>query len=154
MVRWRTTACERAAQSISLNLDGELTELESAALARHLDRCETCRATSAELGGFTRLLRSAPLVELAAPVAAALPRRDRVRARRRAAVVAFAAFAAVAAVLTALPHTGRNSSTSALGFRNAQDQRRFAQEKVRIEPIVFLAAPSPPALSRASRALL
>src|SRR5437763_9636463 len=95
MMRWRRTmTCDRAAQWISLDLDGELTELERAGLARHLDRCDTCRATSIEVGGFTRLLRSAPLVEPAAPVAVVLPR---VRVRKRAGVVALAACAAVAA---------------------------------------------------------
>src|SRR5205085_542263 len=68
MMRWRrTTTCDRAAQWISLELDGELTELERAGLARHLDRCQNCRRTSAELGTFTRLIRAAPLVELRAP---------------------------------------------------------------------------------------
>ena len=37
MTRWRrTTACERGAQWISLDLDGELSRLEQTALARHL----------------------------------------------------------------------------------------------------------------------
>jgi predicted anti-sigma-YlaC factor YlaD len=153
MMRWRrTTTCDRAAQWISLELDGELTELERAGLARHLDRCENCRRTSAELGTFTRLIRAAPLVELSAPVAVA---GHRVRARRGAAVAALAASAAVAAVLVALPHTGGNPASGALGFRDAQQQRRFAQEHVRTELAVFLVAPTAePAPSFALRALL
>jgi len=151
-MRWRRTmTCDRAAQWISLELDGELTELERAGLARHLDRCENCRRTSAELGSFTRLIRAAPLVELSAPVAVVGPR---ARARRGAAVAALAASAAVAAVLVGLPHTGPNPSTGALGFRDAQQQRRFAQEHVRTELAVFLVAPTAAPSSFASRALL
>jgi anti-sigma factor RsiW len=152
MMRWRrTTTCDRAAQWISLDLDGELTELERVGLARHLDRCESCRATSAEVRGFTRLLRSAPLVELAVPVAVVPPR---VRARRGAGVAVLAACAAVVAAVVALPHTGRNPSTGALGFRDAQQQRRFAQEHVRTELAAFLVAPTSLPPSLASRALL
>ena len=148
---WRTTSCERAAQWISLELDGELSELERARLARHLDRCASCRVWSAEVGGFTSLLRTAPFVELSAPVAVVVPR---VRARRRAAVATLATVAAAAAVLVALPQTGRNPSTGALAFQDAQQQRRFAQEHVRTELAAFLVAPTAPAQSFASRALL
>ena len=40
---WRTNACERAMQWISLELDGELSQLERAALGRHIDGCARCR---------------------------------------------------------------------------------------------------------------
>jgi anti-sigma factor RsiW len=148
---WRTTTCERAAQWISLELDGELSELERARLARHLDRCASCRAWSAEVGGFTSLLRTAPLVELSSPVAALVPR---VRAKRRAAVATLATLGAAAAVLVALLQTGRNPSPGALAFKDAQQQRRFAQEHVRTELASFLVAPTAPAQSFAARALL
>jgi predicted anti-sigma-YlaC factor YlaD len=148
---WRTTSCERAAQWISLDLDGELSELERARLARHLDRCASCRAWSAEVGGFTSLLRTAPLVELSAPLAVVLPG---VRAKRRAAVAAFATVAAVAAALVVLPQAGRNPATGALAFESAQQQQRFAHEHVQTELASFLVAPTAPAQSFASRALL
>jgi predicted anti-sigma-YlaC factor YlaD len=148
---WRTTSCERAAQWISLELDGELSELERARLARHLERCASCRAWSAEVGGFTSLLRTAPLVELSSPLAVLMPR---LRSRRRAAVATLATVAAAAAVLVVLPQTGRNASTGALAFQDAQQQQRFAQEHVRTELASFLVAPTAPAESFASRALL
>ena len=153
MIRWRrTTACERATQWISLDLDGELIELERAALARHLERCDGCRAASAEIGGFTSLLREAPLAELARPVAGDSPGRARLRATRRAAVVAVAATASIVAGLTTLPRSD-NPSASALSFRNVQDQRRFGQEHVQLEPTVVFVAYVVPAPSFASRAL-
>ena len=92
MMRWRrTTACERAAQWISLDLDDELGSLDRAALAKHLERCAGCRALSAEIGGFTRLLRIQPLetpppataVQVARPRAAGNAAAGRRRSRRR-----------------------------------------------------------------------
>ena len=61
---WRTNTCERATQWISLDLDGELSQLEQAALARHLLSCSRCQAVSAAVSSFTRILREAPLIEL------------------------------------------------------------------------------------------
>src|SRR5579864_1253725 len=88
---WRTNACDRATQWISLDLDGELSQLERVGLDRHLAGCARCRAVSAEVGVFTRMLRDAPMVELEREVAYAAPRRARARAVRRAAAsLAFA----------------------------------------------------------------
>jgi predicted anti-sigma-YlaC factor YlaD len=151
MMLWRrTTTCERAAQWMSLELDGELSELESARLARHLESCSSCRAWSADVAGFTTMLRAAPLLEPSQIHAFELP----VRRRRRAGAAALAAVAAVAAVVVAIPQGSRNSSTGALGFRDAQQQQRFAQEHVRTELAVFAVPPEPPPTSFASRALL
>ncbi len=137
---WKTSACERATQWISLDLDGELSQLEQAALGRHLSGCAPCRAVSAEVGAFTRMLREAPLLELEREVAHAAPRRTRTRVVRRAGFsLAFAALA-TAAVLGgfALP-SSHTSSRSALAFRNVQEQRRFADIEVkRLEPAVFV----------------
>jgi anti-sigma factor RsiW len=148
---WRSHACERAVQWISLDLDGELSQLEQAALARHLEGCARCRAASAELGGFTSLMRSAPAVALSAPIALVTPS---VRARRRAAIGLLTAAAAVAAVVTALPHTGGEPTTASLGFSSAKQERQFALAHVRSEPVLFVVPPSPPAGPFASRALL
>jgi anti-sigma factor RsiW len=137
---WRTNACERATQWVSLDLDGELSELEQAALARHLDGCARCREAAAETRDFTRLLRTAPLVELERPVEVTFPRRARVRAARRVAVsVAFAGVAAAAAFGGLVLTSGGTTAESALSFRNVQEQRRFAHiEARRLEPAVFV----------------
>src|SRR4051794_8982676 len=123
---WRTTSCERAAQWISLELDGELSELEHARLARHLERCVSCRAWSADVEGFTSLLRSAPPAQLSSPLAVSVPF---VRAKRRVAVAALVTAAAVgAAVVVALSQTAPGPSSGHLAFEDAQQQQRFAQE--------------------------
>jgi anti-sigma factor RsiW len=54
-------SCERARELASLRLDGELSELESAALGQHLDACARCAAVVVDAEAFTRLLRAAPL---------------------------------------------------------------------------------------------
>src|SRR4029077_5492463 len=90
---WRTNACERATQWISLDLDGELSQLEQAGLHRHLADRAACRAARRARGRAPRrgggavppVVPQGPLVELEREVAYAAPRRTRVRVVRRAA---------------------------------------------------------------------
>jgi anti-sigma factor RsiW len=152
MVRLRRiSACERASQWISLDLDGELSELERAGLARHLESCERCRTTSVEFGGFTEILRSTPPARRSTPVLVALPGRPGMRARRRGAVALLAGSAALAAVFTALPHTGRSPSAA---LPTAREHRVLADEHARTEPTLYWVADTPPPQSFASRALV
>jgi predicted anti-sigma-YlaC factor YlaD len=135
---WRTNTCDRATQWISLDLDGELSQLEHAALARHLSDCARCRSVSAEVSAFTGMLREAPLLQLEREIASAAPRRARVRAVRRVAVSLAFAGVAVVAVFGGLVLPGTNTGEqSALSFRNVQEQTRFAHIEVqRLEPVV------------------
>src|SRR4051794_26816010 len=55
--------CERAAQYVSLELDGELSTGERAMLRRHVQRCESCAEYAVTVAGLTELLRAAPLEE-------------------------------------------------------------------------------------------
>src|SRR3954452_18086368 len=145
---WRTSACERAWQWISLELDGELSQIETAALERHLDGCGRCRELAVGTRSFTHLLRAAPLVELEHPILVSVPRIARRRvARRAAAGLAFAALtAAVVLGGIILPGAGSNSH-SALSFRSVQEQKRFAHhEAQRLEPAVFQVPKAPPAV--------
>lgn len=87
-------ACQKAREAVSLELDGELSELGSARLAAHLRDCETCAAYASDLTTFTAGLRSAPLESPRTQIAIR-------RSRRRAGVAATAAAAvAVAAGLS------------------------------------------------------
>src|ERR1700759_5618815 len=121
MGRWRRTSpweranrCDRVRQLISLRLDGELSELEEAALDRHLEGCPRCLALSTRVGDFTSLLREQPLLELPRPVAVTVPRSQRARVARRGGVVlAFAAAIGAVAALAVLPR-GPAQTTSAL----------------------------------------
>jgi predicted anti-sigma-YlaC factor YlaD len=156
MTRWRrTTACERAAQWISLDLDGELGRLEESALARHLRRCECCRTSSTEIGAFTGILREAPQVEPARAVQVVTPAwaKRRARATLRGAALALTAMVAAFAVATFAPHSGGHPP-STLGFDGAAAQHVFAQDHVLAEPTLFVVADIPSGPSFASRALL
>jgi hypothetical protein len=53
--------CQQAREAVSLRLDGELSELGSTRLAKHLRRCEVCSAYAGELAAIAGRLRSAPL---------------------------------------------------------------------------------------------
>src|SRR3954454_15140056 len=139
MTRWRrTTPCERAAQWISLDLDGELGRLEQAALVRHLRRCDSCRAASAEIGGFTGLLRSAPPVEpaRATVIPSAAWARRRAVGTLRGGVLVLAVAAAIFASLTALT-ASPTAPTGTFGFASQTQQIKFAREHVASEPIVY-----------------
>jgi len=138
MIGWgRTTPCERASHWISLDLDGELSELEQAGLARHLERCGSCRSLSAELAGLTALLRGAPLADPSGAVVVSTPRR---RARVAGRIGFALAFAGVAAALAALVTTRSTTdllggSPRALAFADRQQQIRFAHDKyLQMEP--------------------
>ena len=152
---WRTNACDRATQWISLDLDGELSQLEQAGLHRHLAGCARCRAVSAEVSAFTRMLRDAPMVELEREVAYAAPRRARARVVRRAAAsLAFAGLVGAAVLGGFVFANPGTSSTSALSFRSVQEQKRFAHiEAQRLEPAVFITA-APAVQSFAPRVLV
>ena len=156
MTRWRrTTACERATQWISLELDGELGRLEQAALTRHLRRCDRCSSTSTEFGAFTRLLREAPPVEPPRPVFVVTPGwvKRRTRARIRGGVLALAVAISGAFAFTVLPRSG-GEPPSAIGFSGAEQQQVFARDHTRSEPTLFVVADNAPAPSLAARPLL
>jgi predicted anti-sigma-YlaC factor YlaD len=141
---WRTNTCERANQWVSLDLDGELSQLEQAALARHLLSCSRCQEVSVAVTSFTRILREAPLIELERKVAQTSPGRNRAWVARRAGFsLAFASLAA-AAVFGGLVLSGSNVGVgSALAFQSLAQQQHFADVEVRrLEPAVFVEAPT------------
>ena len=138
MRRQQTTACERAGQWISLRLDGELSELEEATLDRHLEGCAACSAVAAELTGLTRLLRSAPLLEVERELTEVEPRR-----RRRLLVVVRPALltatvsAAAAALLLLLGGSfgSSHATQNAIVFQTTGEEVRFVRvQQRRIEP--------------------
>ena len=97
--------CERAQAWASLELDGELSQLERALLATHVRNCAACAETVAGMRTLTHTLRNAPLEPLDRPVAAITAARSR-RARPLAVRLALAAtLAAVAAGLGVLAGT-------------------------------------------------
>ena len=154
-MHWRRTKpCERWVRAISLRLDGEASELENAALERHLATCSRCSEIAGDTAFLTRLLREAPLVELTRPIVVTSPRRVRKQlVRRTAAVFVVAAALAAAAGMTLFSDSSPKHPSSALNFRNLHEQRQFVRaELIRLEPHTVLAVTTAPRL--AGRALL
>jgi hypothetical protein len=85
--------CARARESISAQLDGELTELELEWQLAHLETCAECSVWAEDVQLTTEWLREAPWEEPA--IGFARPRR-RTRATAPAALVAAAAASPVA----------------------------------------------------------
>jgi anti-sigma factor RsiW len=148
MARWRSTAaCERASQLISMELDGELSEFERAALARHLEGCADCRESQTLMREIARGLREsrtfAPPAGLSASLGASLAPRRRLPGGRRAAVVfALAATVGSLAAAFALPQGSAPASASVLASATPLQRLEFvAAEHARIEPRVSADAP-------------
>ena len=94
--------CDRVRSQVSLELDGELSQLERAMVAAHLERCPDCSAYESEVTSFTHLLRQAPLKELESPVVIRKPHRT-IAARLQAGVAAAVAVAALGAASQVVP---------------------------------------------------
>jgi predicted anti-sigma-YlaC factor YlaD len=137
----RATPCERATRSISLRLDGELSELEVAALDRHLVHCPGCHTFAARTLLVTKLLRDEPPIAPRRRIVVHSPRRARARlVRRTTAAVALAGVLASATVLAVISRPVPATPSSALVFRNVHEQRQFARgELLRLEPRAELA---------------
>jgi predicted anti-sigma-YlaC factor YlaD len=91
-------ACARAREWVSLQLDAELSTLETALLDAHLARCAHCCAYARDVTALTERLRAEPLEQ---PAAVELPRRRR-RARVRPARLASTVLAGAAAAAVAV----------------------------------------------------
>ncbi len=82
--------CERFRALASLELDGELAELEHAMLDSHLTHCASCRAYRADVAAFTQELGAAAPEPLERPVVLPAPRRRSLRSAQVAAAAALA----------------------------------------------------------------
>jgi anti-sigma factor RsiW len=107
--------CDRVRGQISLELDGELSQLERAMVAKHVQRCPSCAAFHASATAFTDALRSAPLEALARPIA--LPSlRKRAYGELRSGAIRIGAAAAGIAIALSLGLTSSDPfGSSALG---------------------------------------
>ena len=105
----RTSTCERTAQLVSLDLDGQLSYFERKLFAHHLARCPACAEQSRRTTAVTGLLRSAPLEPIELPSLAGRPR----RARRVGGALALASVMSVVSVgawIGLSPGTGQGPS--------------------------------------------
>jgi predicted anti-sigma-YlaC factor YlaD len=105
----RSVDCDRVRFQISLDLDGQLSELERAMVTAHLARCVACSAYRDDVAAATDRLRATPFEPLDSPVV--LPRRRRVAVAQplQAAAVAGALLVVVLGSAVALVESNRPS---------------------------------------------
>jgi hypothetical protein len=87
------TVCTRVREQVSLELDGELSQLEQRMLQTHLERCLRCAAYATDVRDFTERMRMAPHAFMQRPV---VVRRRRALTAVRLQVGVAAAFALAA----------------------------------------------------------
>ena len=97
MTSYFNPVCQRVRGQISLDLDGELSQLEHAMVAHHLERCAECEAFRGDVLSFTSALREAPLESPTHPIT--VPRLRRARLELRGAAMSVGAMAASIALL-------------------------------------------------------
>ena len=93
-----SVVCERVRAQVSLELDGELSQLERRMMESHLARCPECHAYERDAAALTRLLREAPLERPLYPPVVRRPRRVSV-ARMQVGVAAALAVAVLGVTL-------------------------------------------------------
>jgi anti-sigma factor RsiW len=62
------SVCARVREQVSLELDGELSQLEQRMLAAHLERCSACATYADDVRDLTERIRSAPPHPMRRPV--------------------------------------------------------------------------------------
>jgi anti-sigma factor RsiW len=124
--------CERIRGYAAWSVDGELSEMEAAALAAHLAACSACNAYAASLEEAARLVRQTPLEDLEFPIV--LPSR-RLRFARTIQVGAAAAAVAAVVGLSATVPFNASSHRNAAGVVRAgavyltpEDELRMLRE--------------------------
>lgn len=138
------TVCTRVREQVSLELDGELSQLEQRMLAAHLERCPRCAAYAADVRDFTERMRSAPPAFMQRPVV--VRRRSPLSAIRLQAGVA-AAFALAALGLgTQLAASPEQSSSLARfeGQPTLSPPRAVLEREQAILRVVKAGRPLPP----------
>jgi predicted anti-sigma-YlaC factor YlaD len=138
----RPLVCERVRGQISVGLDGELSQLERAMIASHVERCAGCGAYGAEVRSFTNALREAPLEPMARPVV--------IHRRRRHVGVRLQVAAAAAVTLAALIGAGEMLSGQQLDIESpnfipegAAQIQYMTPEQVEREQAILARAPRP-----------
>jgi anti-sigma factor RsiW len=67
-VAYPQTVCSRVREQVSLELDGELSQLEQRMLGTHPERCPRCAAYAADVRDATERIRNAPRAIMQRPV--------------------------------------------------------------------------------------
>jgi predicted anti-sigma-YlaC factor YlaD len=143
------SACQAARKHLSAGLDGEASEIELAAAARHLAACDSCEQLSSRILADTRRLRASNRLVPSRTLMPAVRRRHS-RLRSPLAGVAAAAALAVAALVGAQVSERVNAPRAAVAaapeMRLASLDPKRAQADIRrayLERAFSLRAPDP-----------
>jgi anti-sigma factor RsiW len=139
------TVCARVREQVSLELDGELSQLEHRMLASHLERCARCAAYAADVRDVTERIRNAPYAMMEHPI---VVRRRRAVTTMRLQVGVAAAFALAALGLgTQLAVSAESQSGSLSRFEGRPDlspPRSVLEQEQAILRVVKPGRPLPP----------
>ncbi len=139
------TVCSRVREQVSLQLDGELSQLEQRMLGTHLERCARCAAYAADVRDITDRIRSAPHAVMGRPV---VVRRHRPLTTVRLQVGIAAAFALAALGLgTQFAVSAESQSGSFARFEGQPDlnpPRSVLEQEQAILRVVKPGRPLPP----------
>jgi hypothetical protein len=136
MIQPRPVGCDCTRTYISLELDGELSELERRFLASHVERCESCRAYRDDVHMFTTQIREASVESPTRRVHIPATVESRLSFQHLGAVASgFLVVIGTAALLTATPTTDteqrihgvpefRQSSPNEVGFAAEVENRQ------------------------------
>src|SRR6185436_15557963 len=89
------SVCARVREQVSLELDGELSQLEQRMLGSHLERCGACAMYAGEVRDLTERIRSAPMQVPSRPVVVRRTRHLTTSIRLQVGVAAAFALAAL-----------------------------------------------------------
>jgi anti-sigma factor RsiW len=136
--------CERVREQVSLELDGELSQLERRMLDAHLSRCSLCAVYAMDVRSVTERIRHAPLVRMMRPV---VVRRQRTLTTARLQIGVAAAFALAALGLGTQLATQPQSGSSLARFEgrpNLSPPQRVLDQEQSILRVVRAGRPLPP----------
>jgi predicted anti-sigma-YlaC factor YlaD len=120
--------CDSIRELISVSLDGELPELDTARLDGHLAVCAGCRTYAQGAAEAARLLRESPLEEMSVPIV--LPSRRFAVARRLQVAAAAAAVVMTVGLSAAVSTISSPSRTHA--HSSATAKLRFPEQELRM----------------------
>jgi anti-sigma factor RsiW len=142
-VAYPQTVCSRVREQVSLELDGELSQLEQRMLGTHLERCPRCAAYAADVRDATERIRNAPRAIMQRPV---VVRRRRPLTTVRLQVGVAAAFALAALGLgTQLASTEPQGSLARFeGQQTLNPPRRVFEQEQAILRVVRAGRTLPP----------
>lgn len=137
--------CARVREQVSLDLDGELSQLERRMLESHLERCATCAAFADDVRDLTERIRTAPLQSPRRPV---VIRRTRHFTTTRLQIGVAAAFALSALglglQLSATPESQQSSFAQFEGRPDLSPPRAVLEQEQAILRVVKVGRGLPP----------